>query len=136
MNANVLTLFLLPPLLLLSTAAGQEDELLVDKQEGLSVDRQHVAQVIESHLAALEGWRKGDFLLRISESGDGRYFKLEEQDLAGFEVKYVNGPEAMSTVTRIDILARVIFDLDQEKALIINRGENEERIFNGLDEEI
>ncbi len=106
------------------------------KQDGLSVDKQHIAEVIESHLAALEGWRKGDFLLRTSESGNGRYFKLEEQDLTGFEVKYVNGPEAMSTVTRVDLVVRMIFDLDQEKVLIINQVENEKRIFNGLDEEI
>ncbi len=94
---------------------------------GLSVDKDHMSGVAEAHLATLEGWRKGDVLIRYSTTGNGRFINEEG---------YVEGPDAVSVVVREDYLARFIFDLDSERTLVINRREREEQLFNALDEEL
>jgi hypothetical protein len=45
----------------------------------------------------------------------------------------MEGPDAMSVVVRGDLLFRVVFDFDEQRALLINRNEYEERLFDGLD---
>jgi hypothetical protein len=51
-------------------------------------------------------------------------------------VGVVEGPDAVSVVVREDYLTRFIFDLDSERALVINRCEREEQLFNATDEEL
>ena len=96
--------------------------------DGLSVDKSHISSVAESHLANLEAWRKGDVLIRYSTSGEGK--------LIADGVGEVAGPNAISVVVREDCLSRLVFDLESERVVIINRMDRVERFFNSLNEEI
>jgi hypothetical protein len=102
----------------------------------LSVDKEHMVGVIESHLASLEGWRTGDVLIRIATTGEGKHVEEGETIHDVVQPKEVVGPGAKNLVIREDLLFRLVFDFDTERALVINRCEREERLFNGLDEEI
>lgn len=101
----------------------------------LSVDREHAAGVIESHLANLESWEKGDVLVRMTSSGSGRYFRVEDQ--GGFNVppKFVEGPDASSLEIQKDFLFRLVFDFEKQKTLIIHRNRRQRQVFDGLDKE-
>ncbi|MBL8889848.1 MAG: hypothetical protein JNL67_07695 [Planctomycetaceae bacterium] len=114
--------------LISSISAAQEKQL--------SVDREHLVGVIEAHLASLEGWRSGDFLFRSISNGEGKRIVAGETIRGVVQPKVVVGPDAFSVVIREDLLQRVVFDLDKQRALVINRCEIEERVFNGLDEEV
>lgn len=114
------TLFLVVCIFFSGTASAQPPEL--------SVDKQHIFAVAQSHIDALEGWRTGDLLIRSSTTGDGKLVRAGEGE--------VIGPGALSAVVREDYLARIVFDFDQGRALVINRCEREEQLFNSLDEEL
>ncbi len=106
---------------------------IYSQDDSLSVDKQHMSEVIEGHLASLEGWRKGDVLIRWTKSAQGRHFRSVKQEDGTSRRVYMEGPDAMSVVVRGDLLFRVVFDFDEQRALVINRNEHEERLFDGLD---
>ncbi|MDP1564374.1 MAG: hypothetical protein Q8M16_23590 [Pirellulaceae bacterium] len=101
----------------------------------LSADREHAAGVIESYLANLESWEKGDVLVRMTSNGSGRYFRVEDQ--GGFNVppKFVEGPDSSSLTVQEDLLFRLVFDFEKQKTLIIHRNRSERQVFDGLDKE-
>ncbi len=103
--------------------------------QDLSADRGHAAGVIESYLANLESWEKGDVLVRMTSTGSGRYFRVEDQ--GGFNVppKFVEGPDSSSLMVQEDILFRLVFDFEKQKALVIHRNRSERQVFDGLDKE-
>lgn len=102
----------------------------------LSVDKEHMAGIVAAHTASLEGWRAGDVLIRYNKTGDAKNIRFGEKIAGVAEQIEVVGPDAMSVVTRDNSLFRLVFDFDDQRALVINRCEREERGFNGLDEEI
>jgi len=107
--------------------------VVIAQDNKLSVDKDHMVGVIEAHMANVESWRSGDFLLRIRDDGTGRYCR---PDAGPGESLYVEGPDAMSLISRGDRLHRVVFDFDQQRLLIINRMEIELQVFDALDEDV
>ncbi len=105
------------------------------KSQEKNLDKEHLVGVIEAHLARLQGWRSGDVLIRVKNDAHGRFLRLEEQTPDG-EPKYVEGPDASSVVRQTETVARLLFDFDRERALVIVRTEDETEIFDGLDDTI
>jgi len=98
-----------------------------------AITKDHIVGVIEAHLARLEGWRTGDVLIRMRSDGHGRFLRIEEQTPEG-PAKYVEGPDASSVLRRSESLIRMIFDFDQQRALVMIRSGYETEIFDGLDD--
>jgi len=107
---------------------------LADLSANLTVDKQHMSGLVEAHLASLEGWRSGDLLIRYSTVEHGRHVEFQSDEYG--TARLIEGPDAMSVAVREDRLYRLAFDFDAERALVINRCEREERLFDGLDQEL
>jgi hypothetical protein len=113
------SLFLLLFIFPLPNVQGQVHELVNDKN--------HIRGVMESHLANLDGWETGDVLVRYESKGFG--LRVDPEGT-------VKGPDSFSVAIKRKGLIRLRFDFERERALIINRKEEERRIFNSVDEEI
>lgn len=105
-------------------------------QNELSVDNEHMAGVVSAHLASLEGWQSGDFLVRVSTSGSGRHFRWEDnQDNMEVDdkIRFVEGADASTVDFQSDLLYRVVFDFDAEKCLVVGNVREEVTVFDALD---
>lgn len=90
-------------------------------------DKDHIRGVMESHLTSLDGWQTADVLVRYESEGFG--LRVDEKGP-------MKGPDSFSVSIRRKGLIRVRFDFEGKRALILNRKEEERRIFNSLDEEV
>lgn len=109
---------------------------LVFSQDELSVDREHLAGVVSAHLTSLEGWRSGDFLVRVSTTGSGRFFRWEEnQDNMEVDdkIRFVEGADASTVDFQSDLLYRVVFDFDSERCLIVGNVREVATVLDALD---
>jgi hypothetical protein len=93
----------------------------------LAADKRYLREVVEAHLANLEGWQRFDVLLRYDMVGHGR---LYEDDGA-----FLSGPSSMSVEVRKKGLVRLVVDFERDCVLILNRKEDEAQIFDSLDQE-
>lgn len=98
----------------------------------MTVDEAHVSQVVEAHIANLDSWRSGDMLIRITSSGSGRYFRMEDQ-APRIPIVYVEGPDSSSIVKEREQLYRVAFDLDKERCFVAVNRRLESNVFDSLD---
>ncbi len=105
-------------------------------QDVFSVDKEHLAGVVGAHLLSLEGWRTGDFLVRVSTTGSGRYFRWEEnQDNMEVDdkIRFVEGADASTVDFQSDLLYRVVFDFDSERCLVVGNVREVATVLNALD---
>lgn len=106
----------------------------VNAQDRLTVDKEHMIGVMESHFLDLESWRKLDVLIRVTTTGEGRHWKLEDQAWDKLP-RYIEGPDASLMVLQEKALFRVAFDLDAQQAIVVGRWEDEQQVFDALDNE-
>jgi hypothetical protein len=105
-------------------------------QDEFSVDKEHLAGVVGAHLLSLEGWRTGDFLVRVSTNGSGRFFRWEEnQDNMEVDdkIRFVEGVNASTVDFQSDLLYRVVFDFDSERCLIVGNVREVATVLDALD---
>lgn len=105
-------------------------------QDTLSVDKEHMAGVVSAHLASLEGWRTGDFLVRVSTTGTGRFFRWEEnQDNMEVDdkLRFVEGVDASTLDFQSDLLYRVVFDIELERCFVVGSIREVATVFDSLD---
>jgi hypothetical protein len=98
------------------------------QNDKLSVDKDHILGVMEAHLTSLEGWRSGNALIRLRSNGTGRVYNRESGE-------FIEGPKAKSVTRSSTIVQRIVFDFDKPRALVLNRTEFEQQVFDSLDKE-
>lgn len=98
------------------------------------VDKDHMSGVVEAHLASFEAWRTADFLIRVQSSGNGRYYRLEDNEGIGSDskLKFVEGPDSSELLVESNSLYRVKFDFDTNRCLIVTKLRETLSVFNSL----
>jgi hypothetical protein len=108
----------------------------VAQSNQLSVDSDHMIGSIEAHLANIDSWRSGDFLIRIRDTSTGRSIEVLKNETGADEFRTVKGPDAMSIVSEMTRIHRVRFDFDQQRLFMANRTERNDQLYDSLDQEI
>jgi hypothetical protein len=111
-------------------------EKLSAQDKELSVDKDHIIGVIEAHIANVESWRSGDYLVRIRGSSNGRLIEEIIDENGMRRLPFVEGQNAKSVHSETTRVHRVRFDFDRQNLFIANRSEGREQMFDSLDRKI
>jgi hypothetical protein len=111
-------------------------EKLSAQDKELSVDKDHIIGVIEAHIANVESWRSGDFLVRIRNTNNGRLVEEIVDEKGMRRMPFVEGQNAKSVLSETNRVHRVRFDFDRQNLFIANRSERRDQVYDSLDREI
>lgn len=108
------------------TSFSFHNEFLFSQTRELADDQLHLQGVVEAHLANLEGWQTLDVLVRFDAVGNGKRYD---------EDGGVIGPDGLTVEVNKKGVIRLIVDFENDRAVILNRKQQEIQIFDSLDKE-